>query len=338
LKKFSLIALSVLLVGTSALADGVVKKTKTEIEFKKFGSFSSVQTEMISGLKKAVESDNDFKGKGLMGKLAGKFALQSGREGRILDLPEMTVTEINHKKKRYTVQPIESFSSEDTEDPAVAGEEEPAEEEDSHIKIIRNEFTVDDTGENKTINGFDSRKFAITWIMEWENTETGEKGTTRLLTDVWTTPMAGDIQQAREIEQQFNQEHMQRIGLNIPEMEQEMLGTNWMSIFSQMGSQQTAPEQDASRFMDEMKKIKGYPVIIDGKYFNETEGGPQEEEAESEGGIGGMLGGLAKKALKKDKKEDDNQPALAYYIELIELKTNDIPENTFQPPADYKQK
>ena len=339
MKKFFLIALSVLLAGTLVLADGVVKKTKTEIEFKKFGSFSSVQTELISGLKKAVESDNDFKGKGLMGKLAGKFALQSGREGRILDLPEMTVTEINHKKKQYTVQPIEAISSEGTEDPSGAGGEEPAEEEeDSHIKIIRNEFTVDDTGENKTINGFDSRKFVITWIMEWENTETGEKGTTRLLTDVWTTPMTGDIQQAREIEQQFNREHMQRIGLNIPEMEQEMLGTNWMSIFSQMGSQQTAPEQDASRFMDEMKKIKGYPVIIDGKYFNETEGGPQEEEAEQEGGIGGMLGGLAKKALKKDKKEDDNQPALAYYIELIELKTNDIAENTFQPPADYKQK
>jgi hypothetical protein len=338
LKKFYLIALSVLLIGATALADGVVKKTKSEIEFKKFGSFSSVQTEMISGLKKATDSENDFKGKGLMGKLAGRFALQSGRETRILDLPEMTATGINHKKKQYTVQPIETLSAEDTEDAGDAEEDEAADdEEESHIKIIRNEFSVDDTGENQTINGFASQKYVITWIMEWENTQTGEKGTTRLLTDVWSTPMAGEIQQARTIEQQFSQEYMQRMGLDLPELQQEILGSNWLGIFSQLDGQRTTPEQDASRFANEMKKIKGYPVIIDGKYFSETEG-TQEEEAEQEGGIGGMLGGLAKKAIKKDKKDDSNQPALSYYIELLQLETKDIPEEKFLPPANYKKK
>ncbi|MFW6136555.1 MAG: hypothetical protein ACOC5U_00620, partial [Candidatus Aminicenantaceae bacterium] len=78
MRRFSLIALIVLFAATAVFADGVVKKTKYEIEFGKFGTFNNVQTEMISGLKKAADSDSEFKGKGMLGKLAGKFALRSG--------------------------------------------------------------------------------------------------------------------------------------------------------------------------------------------------------------------------------------------------------------------
>lgn len=335
MKKLSIMTLIVLFAATSVFAGGVVKKTKYEIEFGKFGTFSNVQTEMISRLKKATDSDSEFKGKGLLGKLAGKFALRSGEETRIFNLSEMTETEIDHRKKTYTVQPIEKYSPEDVEEPDEYEEETEMGEEESDIKIIRNEFSVDKTGESRTINGFPSQKYAVTWILEWENIRTGEKGTNRLLTDIWTTPLTGDLQKGREIEQEFSREHMQRMGVDLQELQEEMLGTNWLSIFSRMDSQSQAPDPDASRFADEMGKIEGYPVVIDGKYFTETEGGPQEEE---ESGIGGLLGGLAKKAIKKDKKDDPDQPALSYYIELLEYQTTGIPETEFQPPAGYQEK
>jgi hypothetical protein len=47
---------------------------------------------------------------------------------------------------------------------------------------------------------------------------------------------------------------------------------------------------------------------------------------------------LAKKALKKNKKQDPNTPAFSYYTELLELSTDSFGEEAFQVPSNYKKK
>ena len=112
MKKIIIVLFAVVLVLTGQAFADVVKKTNSEVNFTKFGKFSSVQTMQISEVKKATDSDSTFKGKGIMGKLAVKFALKSGRTGEIIDLPEMLTYNLNHKKKEYRVEPIQSYSEE----------------------------------------------------------------------------------------------------------------------------------------------------------------------------------------------------------------------------------
>lgn len=76
--------LCVLSVLSAPVFSGVVKKTKSEVTFKGFGSFSTSQSEKLVPQKHRVDSQNDFKGKGLLGGLAKKVLKKkpSGEEAQ----------------------------------------------------------------------------------------------------------------------------------------------------------------------------------------------------------------------------------------------------------------
>jgi len=317
---------------------GVVKKTRSEVTFKGFGRFSTSQSEKLVPQKHWVDSRNDFKGKGLLGGLAGKTILRSGDFGEITDLPALCVYRLDPKKKEYTVSPIKKLAEEmkgeekEAEKPAA---EKPAE---SDVKIVKSEFKVEETGESQTINSFQATKYLITWIVEWQNVRTGEKGTNSLESVVWATPYTDLIVKAQEEEQKYFRAYMKAIGLDQDKLQQDVLGTNWMSILDGMNAAKGRPGTSSAiaKSADEMKKIKGYPVLIDGKYtvISDRPQGESEEE-----GSKGLLGGLAKKVLKKKPSgEEAKEPALVYHIEVLELSLADLADADFQVPADYKKK
>jgi len=315
----------------------VVKKSKSDIVFKGFGSFSSIQNEVLIPVRHRVESRNDFKGKGFLGKLAGKTVLRSGEFVEITDLTAMQVLRLDPKKREYTVSPIKKFTEEQEE----ASEGKPEKTEESDIKIIRNEFKVEDLGEGEAVNGFPTRKYAISWLVEWENVKTGAKGTNHLMTDIWSTPVTDTIAKSRDVESAFSKQYMKAIGLDVDKMQQDMLGTSWMSVMDSLSAAKGRPSASSglAAAAGEMKKIKGYPVLIDGKYFAKSSAAKGEKAEEESKGGKSLFGGLAKKVLKKKPAENAvDEPALAYRIEVLELKLAEPASSDFEAPADYKKK
>ncbi|MFC2168382.1 hypothetical protein ACFLRW_05295 [Acidobacteriota bacterium] len=337
IKKISAL-LIVCLFLTTAVFPGVVKKTKTNVTFGSFGTFSALLTDKISIDKKKTESEIAFKGKGLGG-LVMKAFFKQGEIGEIIDLSAQTICDIDHKKKTYVLRPLGGMEMAGEEDVSPYRQEEgQMETEESSIKIIRSEFTVDKTGETKTINNFPCEKFALSWITEWENIETGQKGTDRLLTDVWTTPSTDEIEKSQQEEWNFSKELMSSMGIDQSELQQDILGTTWMTMFGQMDQQGSPPKKSSADFSEEMGKLEGYPVIIDGKYYSKKEGGEEAAGQEEDKNVRKMLGNLAKKALSRKSEASADEPAFAYYTELLAFTSENVNADEFQPPAGYKQK
>jgi hypothetical protein len=338
--KKALILLAVLVILASPIFAGVVKKSKSDVMFKGFGHFTSLQSEKLTAEQKWMDSKNEFKGQGFLGGLAGKTFLRSGDMGEIIDLPALSIYNLDHKKKEYTVSPIQKLSEETKgEMPGSKEEKEEVGAAESDIKIIRSEIKVEDTGESKVINNFPTNRYAVTWVTEWENTRTGEKGSNQLLTSVCTTPLSDVIKKAEEEEMKFSSEYLKKLGVDMNQMQQEILGTNWLSMLNTMNKAKGRPSEDFSKFANEMKKIKGYPVVVDGKYYAKSEKPQGEKEEEGSKSAKGLFGGLAKKVLKKKSTEGESQePSLSYYTEIMELSLADLGASDFQVPADYKKK
>ncbi|MCJ7582593.1 MAG: hypothetical protein MUP98_18925, partial [Candidatus Aminicenantes bacterium] len=322
---------------SSSLFAGVVKKTKTNVTFGTFGTFSALLTDKIAIDKKKTESEIAFQGKGLGG-LVMKAFFKQGEIGEIIDLSTQTIYDLDHKKKTYVQRELEKMKAgeEGTVSPY---QQEGIEETESPIRIIRSEFSVDKTGETKTINNFPCEKFAVSWITEWENIESGQKGMDRLLTDVWTTPSTEKIIQAQQEELNFSKELMLRLGFEYSEVEQDILGTTWMAMFGQMDQQSSSPQKSSADFSEELRKIEGYPVIIDGKFYSKKEGGEKVAGQEEEGtNVRKMLGNLAKKTLSKKSEASPDEPSFAYYTELLAFSPESVGSEEFHPPAGYKLK
>ena len=334
MKKYVAIVVFFLVFGAE-LSAGVIKKTRVEVDFKGFGKFSVLSEEKISAERSFSQSKNDFKGQGLVGGLAGKTILRSGDFGQIINLPERLIYQLDNKKKEYTVLPIEKFKEQELgeteeKEPEAGGEE-------SELRIIRSEFKVEPTSEQKVINQFNCRKYLITWLTEWENVRTGERGKEKLLTEVWATPLTGALQEAQEEEARFATEYMKLLGLEFKGKEKDILGESWLNLLSQLKAGEEAPLLEAKNVAKELKKIEGFPVVTSGQLFSSREGG--ESEPKSEGRPGGLVGGLAKSVLKKKPKEgEEKEPALTYYIEVMEVNLVPLKEADFQVPPDYKKK
>ena len=343
MKKMLIVGTIVLFLAGPMLA-GVVKKTKADVTFRGFGKFSLAQSEKLTGDQRWTDSQSEFKGQGIAGGLAGKTILRPGNRGEIIDLPQSSVFKLDNKKKEYSVGPIKKIEEETEGEKAEAGKETEAEEAESHIKITKNEFKVEDTGEESTVNNFAVRKYLIHWLTEWENTETGDKGSSRLETLVWTTPMNETFQKAQEEERRFLRAYMEKIGLNAEKTQQDILGTSWLTILDSLGKAKGQPGRDYSKAAGELQKIKGYPIVVDGQYFTtgqkaagEGAEGGQEEATDVKGAIGGLL----KKTLKKkpaDTAASANEPSLTYHTEVLEISTPDLGTGDFQVPAGYKKK
>jgi hypothetical protein len=266
--KKSLIPGIVVLLLTAPVFGGVVKKTKTEVAFRGFGTFSLVQSEKLTAEQKWTDMQSNFKGQGITGGLAAKTILRSGNTGEIIDLPASTVFKLDNKKKEYTVSTIEKFKEQMAGGEQQLQEAQEAEESsESTVKITKHEFRVDDTGEESTINNFPVRKYLVHWLLEWEDTQTGEKGSSRLETLVWTTPMSGELEQAREEEFKFSRAYLEKMGIRIDQMQQDILGTKWLAILDSFSMKRSEAPRDFSKAAGEMQKIKGYPIVTDGQYF-----------------------------------------------------------------------
>jgi hypothetical protein len=336
----------VILVLTAPVFAGVVKKTKSEISFRGFGKFSLVQSEKLTAELKWTDMKSNFKGQGITGGLAAKTILRSGDTGEIIDLAGSTIFKLDNKKKEYTVSTIEKLKEQmaGDEQPQETQKEEEAESSESTIKITKQEFEVTDTGEESTINNFPVRKYLVHWLLEWEDTETGEKGSSRLETVVWTTPLSGELEQAREEEYKFSKSYLEKIGINADQMQQDILGTRWLAILDSFSMKREAAPRDFSKASAELQKIKGYPIVVDGQYFatGQKAGEESAEKAEeTPSDVKGAIGGLLKKTLKKkpaDPAAAANEPALTFRTEVLEISTPGLGANDFQVPAGYKKK
>ena len=299
----------------------VKKKTKSKVEFNKFGTYTiEVKAKLI----------------------------KKGNSGEILNLSELLRYSLNHKKKEYTVSPIEKI-----EWPVVAGGEKGNMDKNKpesmeykskdQVKIIRSEFRVDDTGEKKEINKFPCQKFILLVLTEWEDTRTGQRGIDSLSTILWMTEFTDELNQAQEEEMEFTKAHLKAMGMDVDQMYDDILGTNWLSLLGKFTKKEKESKPTNPKLVKEMEKLKGYPVIIDGKYFNirpklegENENMDQEtDDTDVKKSLGRFARGLLK---KKNKGPKGPQPSFSYRTELIEYSLTNFSDDDLQVDAKYKEK
>ena len=247
-----------------------------------------------------------FGGKAMKDGLVSSIAIKGDRElsvtedtGEIVDLREEKVYHLDLKKKTYTVVTFEEMRRQlrEAQEKArqQAKEAKPeAEQKKADEPQMEVEFDLKETGQKKSILGYDCREVVMTVTTHEKGKKLEESGGLVMATHLWLAPEIPALKERME----FNRRYAQKVygELISPETMQQMAAA--MAMYPGM--------KDAiTRMNKESVNMSGTPLLTTMAFqtvVSEQQAAEQRKQQESESSpssTGGLSGMLARKMMKK---------------------------------------
>ena len=320
------------------------------------------------------EENTKVKFEGMLGRMAGMFSnkasdegvtdvvavkgdrklTRTGDNGQLVDLAEEKVYEINFKDKSYKVMTFEEMrqkireAQEKMQKEMAKMKDQPAPSS-PNANNLEVEFNLKETGQKKTIAGFDTHEVVMTITMHEKGKKIEETGGMALISNMWLTSKLPGSDEIAAFDMKFYQKLA--VAVDMRQMQQMAMA---MASNPMMGDMM-------KRFAEEGKKLNGTAVLtetrFEGVQSKEQMAAAQESTGENDMSIPmgtdkksigfGMLGGLAKKAMQKKAEEKAAESAtpstpgratiMTTTNQLISLSSS-VADADLSVPAGFKEK
>jgi hypothetical protein len=291
---------------------------------------------------------NLFGGKGAKEGTVSTVAVKGDRKatfndttGQIIDLGEEKVYELDMKKKTYKVATFAELRRRMEE--AKAKAEQNAQKEQTREKAaepapkennVEIDFDVKDTGQKKVVNGFDAHQVVMTITVREKGKTLEENGGLVLTADEWLVPRIAAMKEVVDFDIRYAQK---LYGPMISGASAQDMATA-AALYPMM-----APA--IAKMRTEGVKLDGTPVMtvltFDAVQSAEQAAAEQKESKPSaSGGLGGIAGGLMRRATQKKSEGDQNQKGRARVMssttEILKVVT-DVSAADVAVPAGFKE-
>jgi hypothetical protein len=315
------IACSLLTLSAAPARADIKTRDKGQV---KFEGMLGTMMRMFGGkaLSEGMVSTNAVKG--------NRKATINDTTGRIVDLGEEKVYDLDMKKKSYTVTTFEQLRQKIREAQERAAEQakeandkpgEPAQPSGSQ-KELEFDFDVKETGQTRSIAGHDARQVIMTITAREKGKTLEEAGGVVLTSDSWIGP---EIPAMKELAE-FEMKYWKAIA-----PETALVSAEQMAAVAAMYPM-IKPAMD--RLNKEKVSLKGTPLATTMTFEGVKSKAQLEEQSKSSGG-GGLSGMLARKIVKKD----DRPRATIFTMasETLEIATA-VGAPDVDVPAGFKMK
>jgi hypothetical protein len=299
-----------------------------------------------------TQEKSHVKFEGMLGRMMGLFGGRAAKEGvvstvavkgdrrssmsdsrgEIIDLAEEKIYEIDVRRKSYEVttfaemrKRLEEAEAKAREDARKAGEEPPPDPGGRELEV---DFTARETGERKTINGFDTREVLVVVTVREKGKTLEEGGGLVMTTNSWLGPKIASMDAVAD----FDRRYAEKLGLGV--------GAGDAAQMAAALAMYPGLKQAFSKFDAENVKMDGTAVLTTTTIETvRSEAQMAEQQQEPEGrpaSVGGMLGGLGKRVIKKEPPKQRSTLMTGTH-ELMSVTTGVTPEDV-AVPAGYKQR
>jgi hypothetical protein len=291
---------------------------------------------------------NLFGGKGAKEGTVSTVAVKGNRKatfndttGQIIDLGEEKVYELDMKKKTYKVATFAELRRRMEE--AKAKAEQNAQKEQTREKAaepapkennVEIDFDVKDTGQKKVVNGFEAHQVVMTITVREKGKTLEENGGLVLTADEWLVPRIPAMKEVADFDIRYAQKLYGPMiaGASAQDMAAAA------ALYPMM-----APA--IAKMRAEGVKMDGTPVMtvltFDAVQSAEQAAAEQKEsKPNASGGLGGIAGGLMRRATQKKSEGDQNQKGRARVMssttEILKIVT-DVAAADVAVPAGFKE-
>jgi hypothetical protein len=337
---FLAVVVCALLVGSSAVSADI--RSDQRVKFQLGGMLGKMINMFSKGAREGVTTTVAVKGD-------RKVTMNGDTSGQIIDLAEEKIYDLDLKKKQYKVTTFAELRRQMEEakrDAEKSAREErdrsdepskPA-EKDPNQKEYEVDFDIKNTGETRTINGFNTTKGVMTITVREKGKTLNEAGGMVMTTDMWMTPNAPSTKELMDFDRRYAEKLYGPTVIGASAQDMAMA----MAMYPQI-----KPALD--RMAAEGSKMPpGTPILTEmrmeavppGTANQSAEALPAPEEPKKRG-LGGMLGGLKKMAEQAEKNQNSNAKpqrtiVLSTSVEMLKL-TTDVDAASVALPAGFKE-
>jgi hypothetical protein len=249
--------------------------------------------------------------------------------GQIIDLSEEKVYDLDMKKKSYTVTTFEELrrrmrEAQERAKKEAAKEEGKPEEAQKPSKEFEIDFDVKDTGQKKTLAGYDTRQSIATITVREKGKTLDEAGGLVMTIDMWLAPKVPQLNELSDFDMKY---WKQLQGPESATMSAEQMAA-LVAMFPLVS-------KATERMQKEGAKLAGTPLDTT-TTFEAVKSKDQLTEAQASGSSkGGGLGGMLARRMQGTPKA--RSTVVTTRQELLEVSTS-VAAADLAIPADFKEK
>jgi hypothetical protein len=310
------VAAALVALSLQSLSADVRADQKTRIEF---GGMLGRMVNLFGGraAREGVVSTVAVKG--------DRKATTSGNTGQIVDLAEEKIYDLDLKKKEYKVttfaeirrrmEEAQKRAEADARQEQPRAESSSAPASDPNAKEVEIDVDVKNTGATKTINGFNTRQVVLTVTLREKGKTLEQGGGMVATTDTWLAPMIAEMNEVAAFDLRYAQK---LYGGTFAGASAEQMAAA-MAMYPMM-------KQAMGRMSTEGAKIDGTAILttmtMDAVKSEEQVAqeakATESQNTQSSGTVGGLLGGLARRAAAR-KNENQNASRATIMTSTVEV-------------------
>lgn len=310
-----------------------------------------------------TEEKSQVKFEGMMGRMMGLFGGKAMKEGtvstaavkgnrkmtvneytgQIIDLDEEKIYELDMRGKSYKVTTFaemrrrmqeaqEKAAQQAGKAPQESAKREPGQKE------VEVDFSVKESGQKKTINGYDCRE-VVTTITTREKGKTLEEGGGMVLTaNAWLAPRIATMKEIADFDRRYAEKLEGPFGFAGSAEQMATALAMYPGMKQALGKFQTENvNMDGAAILTvmTMEAVKSQEQLAQEKSQ------PQQSQTTDVTSVRGMLGGLGRRMAKKKTEEDAGPKTRATVMtmnhELLKVAT-DVAASDLAIPAGFKEK
>jgi len=330
--RLTTVTLAVLVLASAGIRADVRTDQKTTLQFG--GALGSLVNMFGGGGNEGAASSVAVKG--------NRKATLNDRTGQIIDLGEEKVYDLDVRKKTYKVTTFDELRRrmEEARKKAEADAKrsegrasEPAAQKDPNAKEMEVDFKIENTGQSKAVNGFDTKQSIMTITVREKGKTIEQSGGIVMKADMWMTPTIAAMKEIADFDLRYAKQLYGSM-LNGVSADQMAMA---LAMYPMM-------KEAIAKMNAEGGKLEGTAIqtVTTITAVPSAEAAAQESEASSSqskpsGGLGGMLGGMLAKKMGGQKKEDGKgSPFMTTTNDVLKV-TTDVGAQDVAVPAGFKE-
>jgi hypothetical protein len=316
LLKICAIALPVVMLTAGSAGAEVKTREKSQVKFEGFlGRIAGMAGGKAA--KEGLVTTNAVKG--------DRKAEMNESFGRIVDLKEEKVYELDVKDKSYKVTTFEELRQRMREAREKAEKEAPKEDKGHQEKPAREldvDFSVKETGQTRSIAGYNTKEVVMTVTVREKGKALEESGGMVMTSNSWMGPAIPAMKELAEFERRY----WKAIAPEASGMSAEQMAA-LMAMYPML-------KQAMERLKAEGSKLEGTPLATTTVFEAVKSKDEMSQQAQQTSG-GGLTNMLARRMMKKDVRP--RATIFTLNTETLEVSTTAAAED-LQIPAGFKEK